>query len=73
MISNYPCGMSRADLIRAGEIRDPAAMPDWFGEMIDDSKYDPEELWDEFNSTDRDVSERYWLAVNYPDALWDAA
>jgi hypothetical protein len=75
-MSNYPMGMSRADLIHVGEIEDPDVAPDWFGEQLKEEFVDrADDLWQEFNECDWSYPEdaKYWLEANYPELIWDAA
>ncbi len=70
--SNYPCGMSREDWIRVGEIEDQDAMPEWFGELL--AVDDPDlahDLWEECLE-DGEYSDDYYTYNSAWDKAWAA-
>lgn len=76
-MSNYPTGMSRADLIHVGAIYDPDEAPTWFEELInDDWMNDTDFLWNEYRgyieAIDHHIDARSaaeWLNEYYPTAI----
>ena len=76
-MSNYPAGMSRADLIHVGAIYDPDEPPTWFEELVnDDWINDTDFLWNEYRdyiaAIDHYISVESaieWLNEYYPNAI----
>ena len=76
-MSNYPAGMSRADLIHVGAIYDPDEPPTWFEELVnDDWMNDTDFLWNEYRdyiaAIDHYISVESaieWLNEYYPKAI----
>lgn len=76
-MSNYPAGMSRADLIHVGAIYDPDEPPTWFEELVnDDWMNDTDFLWNEYRgyigAIDHYISVESaveWLNEYYPNAI----
>ena len=76
-MSNYPAGMSRADLIHVGAIYDPDEPPTWFEELVnDDWMNDTDFLWNEYRdyiaAIDHYISVESaieWLNEYYPTAI----
>ena len=76
-MSNYPAGMSRADLIHVGAIYDPDEPPTWFEELVnDDWMNDTDFLWNEYRgcieAIDHYIDARSaveWLNEYYPTAI----
>lgn len=76
-MSNYPAGMSRADLIHVGAIDDPDEPPTWFEELINDEyATDLQDLWDEFTGYEEVIDGLYtmeeaasWFIEYHPEAI----
>lgn len=76
-MSNYPEGMSRADLIHVGAIYDPNEPPTWFEELVNDAwMNDTDFLWNEYRdyieAIDHCISVESaveWLNEYYPKAI----
>ncbi len=76
-MSNYPAGMSRADLIHVGAIYDPDEPPTWFEELVnDDWMNDTDFLWNEYRDYIEAIdhyisveSAAAWLNEYYPTAI----
>lgn len=75
-MSNYPTGMSRADLIHVGAITIDEA-PAWFEELINDEyATDLQDLWDEFTGYEEVIDDLYtmeeaasWFIEYHPEAI----
>lgn len=75
-MSNYPEGMSRADLIHVGEILIDEP-PAWFEELISDEyATDLQDLWDEFTGYEEVIDGPYsmeeaasWFIEYHPEAM----
>ena len=80
-MSNYPTGMSRADLIHVGAIYDPDEAPTWFEELVnDDWMNDTDFLWNEYRdyiaAIDHYIDARSaaeWLTEYHPKAINEEA
>ena len=80
-MSNYPAGMSRADLIHVGAIDDPDEAPTWFEELVNDDWINDtdflwNEYWDYIDATDGYISAESaaeWLNEYHPTAINEEA
>lgn len=76
-MSDYPSGMSRADLIHVGAIDDPDEPHTWFEELINDEyATDLQDLWDEFTGYEEVIDGPYtieeaagWFIEYHPEAI----